>query len=196
MSKSIKKASILVCGSSDFTDKNFVFSMLSLIDRSLQDLGSKISVIHTSGFSGASKFAKIWVDLENERNISNKNYQKIEIKEHTFDLQLEAKNHSFYEDAIIPQPVLNNDTFYKKGQEQILKSGVNYVMAFPNNTGKMGPSTANIKRFAELSNITVFNCAEAYRLLQAKMEEVKKEAEDENIQISQPTLTNRRSIMR
>lgn len=203
MSKEIKKPAILVCGSSDLTDKNFVFTMLSLVNSKLQLGGSQIGVIHTSGFAGASKFAKLWVELENERNISNKTYQRIELKEHTFDMQLESRNHSFYEDASLPIPVLRNDPFYKKGQEQILKTGIHFVMAFPNNTGKMGPSTANILRFAEMANIHKIDCAAAYRLLQDCQKKVEREhqinsasSDEENIRISQPTLVNRRALVR
>lgn len=209
-----KKASILICGSQDLTDKNFVFLMLSTVNTTLKNGGSQIGEIYTSRFSGACKFAKTWVTIHNE-NCSKE--ERIAIKEHQFDLHLESKGHSFFEEVDIPLPVLKSDEFYKKGQEQLISTGVNMVMAFPNNTGKMGASTANIKRFALLANVRFLNCADAYRTLQQKaLEEASKvakenkerhaankgfkmayqEAEEETIQITQPVLANRRSFTR
>ena len=42
-------------------------------------------------------------------------------------------------------------------------------MAFPNPEGKLGPSTQNIQRFAELAQIPVFDCS----VILAKMNELK-----------------------
>ncbi len=208
-----KKASILICGSKDLTDKNFVFLMLSTVNTTLKNGGSQIGEIYTSRFSGACKFAKTWVTIHNENCAKE---ERIAIKEHHFDMHLESKGHSFFEEVDIPLPVLKNDEFYKKGQEQLISTGVNMVMAFPNNTGKMGASTANIKRFSLLANVRFLNCAEAYRTLQQKaLEEASKVAQEnkekkanssgfrmvnqqdeETIQITQPVLANRRSFTR
>lgn len=206
--KPVKLASILVCGSSNFTDPNFVYSLLSMMNIQLKDSNAKIGYIYTSNFSGASQYARIWADMENERNIGTEGYNRIVIKEHVFDLHLEEKNHTFFEEAVIPGPVLKNDQFFKKGQEELTNLKINMVMAFPNNTGKLGASTINIKRFADLAKVPFLNCADAYKMLLAKQkqaleEEVAKRQNRENVRVQivdneeptikmAPSLINRR----
>lgn len=201
-----KLASILVCGSSNFTDSNFVYSLLSMMNIKLKEMGSQIETIYTSKFSGASQYARTWADIENERNIGTASYKKIVIREHEFDLHLEEKNHTFFEEAEIPSPVLKNDPFFKKGQEQLTALKINMIMAFPNNTGKLGASTVNIKRFAGLAKVPFLNCADAYKMLlekqkkvledeiarkQSKDIHVQKPNEEQEIRIA-PSLINRR----
>lgn len=159
--KKIKRASILVCGSSHFTDENFVFETLKTFNSLLANqFNSSIGCVHTSQFSGSCSFARIWVDIQNERHSQEK---KIILKDATLDMILEKNNHSFFDEAEIPLPVLQADPFFQKGKEAMQLAGINLVFVFPDDDGKVGVATRNIQRFAELATIKVMDCSEHYR---------------------------------
>lgn len=161
---------ILVCGSQKFDDESFVFGMLD--NFYLQSKG-KVSKVFTSQFSGACEFARNWVEQMNERlrviakenNLGNP--PVIQSGDCTFDMLLLERNGSLYEQLEIPEFLIQNDPFYKKGAELISQNHINLVMAFPNQLGILGASTYNINRFAKLAGIGdyILDCSEALKQL-------------------------------
>lgn len=154
-----RKINILVCGSKQFEDKAFVFGMLNNL---FIQTGGGISTISTSKFSGACQYAREWLEIQNSNLPSD---AKIEHQDCTFDMHLAKQNVSFYEEADLPEVVIQNDPFFQEGKEKLITSGINAVVAFPNSEGEMGPATNNIRRFADLSDIAFINGIDAYNLL-------------------------------
>jgi hypothetical protein len=171
MKNKIAGLNVLVCGSQKFDDQEFVFCTLDTFYASTK---GNIRKIYTSKFSGACEFAGEWAKRKNATLPAE---QHIEISDYVFDMVLEQKNQAFYEDSEIPPYAIANDPFFRKGKEQLMSKGVNLVMCFPNLEGKLGASTANIKRFADLANIHYFNCAELYGLVNQHKSEVENTAD-------------------
>lgn len=153
------KIKLLVCGSKQFEDKAFVFGMLNSL---FIQTGGGISTIYTSKFSGACQYAREWLEIQNSSLPAE---AKIEHKDCTFDMHLAKKNISFYEEADLPEAIIQSDPFFQDGQEKLMTSGVNAVIGFPNDQGNMGPATINIKRFAKLSGVSFINGVDAYDML-------------------------------
>jgi len=166
MKNKIDGVNLMVCGSQRFDDHEFVFSTL---DSFHQQTRGNIRRVFTSKFSGACEYARDWTQRTNKILVPS---EKIEIVDYAFDMVLEQKNHSFYEDAEIPPFAIANDPFFKKGQAELMSKGVNFVICFPNAEGKLGASTANIKRFADLADIPYFNCSELLSLVNQHRDEV------------------------
>lgn len=193
-------AKILICGSSHLTDKNFVIETLNMLNMLLwRNFNCGITEIHTSRFSGACEFARDWAELYNENAPAN---QRIKIKEFTFDTLVEKQNHSFFNEAEIPSPVLPEDDFFVKGKEELIRSGIRHIMAFPNEKNEVGVSTNNILRFAELAEIKPFNCRELYNnLLEQKARFAAQPENNTTVdcqaeQQAAPKITNRRALVR
>ena len=148
---------ILVCGSQRFDDEPFVSGIL---DELFANCDGKIDNLIVSRFSGACKFAQEWAVYKNENEGGH-----IGIKEFAFDMKLEPKNTSLYEQLEIPDIILRNDDFFQKGCETLRDSGAKIVVAFPNLEGNLGAATLNIQRFANLAEIPVFDCSDALRLI-------------------------------
>ena len=151
-----RKIHLLVCGSQNFDDRAFVYGMLNAL---FQNTENGITDLYTSNFSGACRYARDWIELTNTELSTE---QKIMHHDCTFDMHIAKKNLSFYEEANLPDMIIQNDPFFQEGKELLIKSGVNMVCAFPNQEGIMGPSTKNIQRFSELGHIPFFNGVNAY----------------------------------
>jgi hypothetical protein len=163
-----RKMNLLVCGSKQFEDKAFVFGMLNNL---FVQTGGGISTLSTSRFSGACQYAREWLEIQNSTLPAD---AKIEHKDCTFDMHLAKQNLSFYEEADLPEVVIQHDPFFQEGKEKLISSGINAVIGFPNSEGEMGPATNNIRRFAELSGIIGFiNGVEAYDMLKDFREQEK-----------------------
>lgn len=165
---------ILVCGSSRFEDKAFVFGML---DQFYNQCGARLSSIATSKFSGACEFCREWIQIKNEEiKLNSKTSHLIKEINCTFDMLLEENNSSFYEHANIPDSILEKDDFFNKGKELLLKNKIHFILAFPNPEGELGPSTVNIKRFAKLAGLgnMVLDCNLALKKALTLKEETKK----------------------
>lgn len=154
-----RKIKLLVCGSKQFEDKAFVFGMLNNL---FVQTGGGISTLYTSKFAGACQYAREWLEIQNSKLPSD---AKIEHEDCTFDMHLAKQNLSFYEEADLPEAVIQNDPFFQEGKEKLQGSGINAVMGFPNGEGEMGPATNNIKRFSSLSGVPFLNAVEAYDLI-------------------------------
>lgn len=161
-----KQIKLLICGSKNFEDKAFIFGMLNQF---FVSTNGQISTIFTSKFSGACEFAREWIELTNSNLPAN---AKINHQDCTFDMHLAKQNISFYEEADLPDVVIQNDPFFQEGKEKLMKNGVNVVFAFPNSSGEMGPATKNIERFSELGGIKFFNGIDAYKTLKHHREQV------------------------
>ena len=151
---------ILVCGSSKFDDKSFVFGIL---DALFNELNGKIDTIVTSRFSGASHYAREWT-----RQVVDLVGVSIKIEDCNFDDILEEKNLSLYESVDIPSFILKNDPFFQKGKEKLLETGVKMVCAFPNKEGVLGTATLNIQRFASLAGISCCDCSSAFDIIKTQ----------------------------
>lgn len=165
MKNKINGMNVLVCGSQKFEDQNFVFSTLDTFYTSSK---GNLRRIFTSKFSGACEFARSWAE---QKNASIPKDQHIDVVDYAFDMALEKKNQSFYEEVNIPAYALQNDPFFKSGKELLISKGVSIVMCFPNQEGKLGASTHNIQRFANLADIPVFDCSQLLSLITQYKEE-------------------------
>ena len=183
MKNKIVGLNVMVCGSQKFDDQEFVFGTLDTFYASTK---GNIRKIYTSKFSGACEFAREWTSRMNNTLSADKH---IEVVDYAFDMVLEQKNQTFYEDSEIPPFALSNDPFFRKGKEELISKGVNLVMCFPNLEGKLGASTANIKRFADLAKIPYFNCSELYELVNQHKSTVEATVVEEEAQ--GPRLNNR-----
>lgn len=154
---------VLVSGSQKLDDSAFVKNTLNTF---FMQTNGNIQSVFTSRFSGACAYAAEWVK---EQNILLPPDKKIALKDCTFDFHLTKKNQSLYEQLDIPEFILRNDPFFQDGKSLLISNKINLVMAFPNPEGKLGPSTQNIQRFAELAQIPVFDCS----VILAKMNELK-----------------------
>ncbi len=144
---------LLVCGSQQFQDDIFVYETLTNF---FEMTRGNIRAIHTSKFSGACEFAKIWVEQTNAIRQT-----KIIVKDDVmFDMHLLKNNLDFYDKFDIPLDLAKDNPFFKKGKELLMSKDINLIMAFPNQTGHLGSSTKNILKFAELAKVKVFDCSE------------------------------------
>lgn len=150
---------VLICGSQNFNDRNFVFGMMD----ALVDSGFPIANLVVGKFSGACEFAQQWLENHNEKRQKG---HRIGLKDFDFDMHLGNANLSLYEQIDIPDIVLNTDTFFLRGKEQIIKKDVKLVLAFPNQSGELGPSTKNIVRFATMAKVKHLDCSEALELIE------------------------------
>lgn len=155
-----QECNILVCGSQRFTERSFVFKVLTTFYQRIP-----IDNIVVSTTSGACEFAKDWVNFMNDM-LAEAKMPLIGIKTFDYDKELEENSSSIYE-SNIPDFVLQNDKFFQKGVEEILKHSIKAVLAIPNPEGVLGVSTNNIKRFCELSGNKdiFFDCSELHTLL-------------------------------
>ncbi len=150
---------LLVCGSQQFQDDIFVYETLNNF---FEMTKGNIRAIHTSKFSGACEFAKIWVEKTNEIR-----HTKIIVKDDVmFDMHLSKNNVDFYDKFEIPLELAKENPFFKKGKELLMTKEINLIMAFPNQTGSLGSSTKNILKFAELARIKVFDCSDLLKKIQ------------------------------
>lgn len=150
---------ILVCGSQRFDDEPFVSGML---DQVYDRFNGLIDNLIVSRFSGACTFAKQWAEYKNEHEGAH-----IGIKDFAFDMVLEPKNTSLYEQVEIPTFILRSDDFFQRGRECLIQSGAKCIVAFPNREGILGAATLNIQRFANLAEIPVLDCSDALRMIHA-----------------------------
>jgi hypothetical protein len=176
MKKVDSGANILICGSQKFDDQAFVFGALGTL---YEQSNGNIRKIFTSKYSGACEFAREWVNFMNSKLPAEK---QIKIDDYKFDMILEEKNQSFYEDAEIPAFAVANNPFFKKGQEELSSRGVSFVVCFPNKEGKLGASTQNIHRFAELGGIPVIDCSAMLAMIHQFREE---KAQEEEVKVDQ-----------
>lgn len=156
---STPECNILICGSQRFTERSFVFKVLT----TFYQLIPHIDNIILSKTSGACEFAQDWVDTIN--NLNDGGHQ-IGVRYFDYDPTLENNNCSLYE-GNIPDFVMQDDKFFKDGVEQILKNNIQAILAIPNPEGQLGVSTKNIKRFCSMagkSNV-FFDCSELHTLL-------------------------------
>ena len=168
MRENEKGLNILICGSQKFSDESFVFGMMDQIYKLYE---GRINSVFTSEFSGSCEYVRKWVDNTNEAikeyctlNPSKNAPPMIKSLECTFDMHLQKENISLYEDIDIPDFIVQNDDFFKKGKELLIEKDVNLILAFPNPEGILGPSTENIRRFAKLADLgkTFLDCSKAY----------------------------------
>jgi hypothetical protein len=160
-----KTGNILICGSQNFNDRDFVHKML---DTYYIKSEGNVSTIYTSRFSGACEMAREWVAETNEfLRGQGKTESLIKHRDCTFDMLLAQNNQSIYEDLNIPEYIVKHDPFFNQGKEQLIQAGVNLVFAFPNPEGILGPSTHNIVRFAQLASVPFFDCSEALKAILA-----------------------------
>ena len=189
-----EKINLLICGSQKFEDKAFVFGMLNSFYQTWQEESLDIGVIHTSRFSGACQYAREWVNLINDVRGDN----KIEHRDFQLDNYLATKNLSLYEDVSIPDFILKQDKFFIEGSKQLVTTGTQLVLAFPNAQGELGVSTRNIMRFAQLATIDVLDCVDAWKKInQYRVENGLAVASDEVIKPEAETkggLENRRTV--
>jgi hypothetical protein len=155
--KSQNNVNVLVCGSTKFEDRSFVYGIL---DALYNQMNGNLSGVITSRFSGASSFAKEWAI-----NLKDTVGADISILEYNFDGLLEEKNVTLYEDPNLPEFIIKNDDFFQRGKERLIESGVKAVLAFPNAEGILGAATLNIKRFAQLASIPCLDCVQAHEMI-------------------------------
>lgn len=153
---------LLIAGSQRFDDDRFVYGILDTFYAKFQ---GHIDTIFTGKYAGACQFAQSWIE---EKNSNSDN--KIANKDYTFDMDLAKNNRSFYEEADIPDFLIQEDPFFQKGKEYLIEKQVKLIFIFPNPEGIIGPSTKNILRFAELANVKHFDCTEAYQLIKKTRE--------------------------
>lgn len=140
----IKECNILVCGSQRFTERSFVFKVLTTFFERMP-----IDNVIISTTSGACEFANDWVKNMNSILAENQ-LPPIGIKYFDYDPVLEQHSCSIYE-GNIPDFVLQNDKFFQDGVKEMLKHNIQAIVAIPNPEGQLGASTLNIKRFCDLS---------------------------------------------
>lgn len=155
------ECNILICGSQRFTERSFVFKVLT----SFYQLTPHIDNIILSKTSGACEFAKDWVDTINGMNEDG---HQIGVRYFEYDPTLEQNSCSTYE-GNIPDFVMQDDKFFKDGVEQILKNNIQAILAIPNPEGNLGASTKNIKRFCDMAGKSevFFDCSLLHQLLDA-----------------------------
>ena len=156
---STPECNILICGSQRFTERSFVFKVLT----SFYQLVPHIDNIILSKTSGACEFAQDWVDTINSMNEGG---HQIGVRFFEYDPALEQNACSTYE-GNIPDFVMQDDKFFKDGVEQILKNNIQAILAIPNPEGQLGVSTKNIKRFCSMAGKSevFFDCSELKSLL-------------------------------
>lgn len=144
---------VLVCGSARFDDKKFVFGMLNGFANHFD-----ISAVLSGPFTGADTFAKEWA---RERGVT---YEPINIGES------ERMQRSFYDEMReIPELVIRNDPMFRKGYERIRDSGANAVLLIPNPEGKLGPTSACLKRMADILHIECIDGSAALSAVASRM---------------------------
>lgn len=144
---------VLVCGSHRFEDRHFVFGMLNGFASHFD-----ISAVISGPFSGADQIAKEWAK---ERGIP---YEPLNLPE-SDRMQLNY----FGPERPLPLLVMKNDPVYRKGYERLRDSGATVVLAIPNPEGELGPTSATLKRMAEMIDIPCIDGACALRDVSAKM---------------------------
>ena len=166
MKQNNNKIKVLVCGSQKFDDQSFVFGILNTF---FETTHGAISTVFTSKFSGTCAYAKTWLNTVNEHLPAEK---QIHHGDCTFDMHLAKQNLSFFDEANIPEFLIQSDPFFQEGKEKLISKGVNMVLMFPNEEGVVGASTKNIMRFAKLANIKFMDCTEIYDAIKAQRGEM------------------------
>lgn len=177
------ECNILICGSQRFTERSFVFKVLTTFFQRMQ-----IDNIIISKTSGACEFAQDWVDTMNTM-MNESGLPKIGIRYFDYDPVLEEHACSVYE-GNIPDFVLQNDKFFQDGVKEILKHNIQAIVAIPNPEGKLGASTKNIQRFCELSGKKdyFFDCSNLKHVLNEYHKSIETPTEElENVQLSPAT---------
>jgi hypothetical protein len=144
---------VLVCGSHRFEDRHFVFGMLNGFASNFD-----ISAIISGPFSGADQIAKEWAK---ERGVP---YESLNLPE-SDRMQLNY----FGPERPLPLLVMKNDPVYRKGYERLRDSGATVLLAIPNPEGELGPTSATLKRMAEMIDIPCVDGACALHDVSAKM---------------------------
>lgn len=167
--------SVLVCGSQRFSDRAFVYGMLDALDERMK---AGIEVIVTSRFSGACAFAKDWA---NEINSTNRE-KKVKVRECNLDNLLSERDGMLFNSDMytLDKELLEHDPYFQNGKEKMIELGVKMVLAFPNDTGKLGVHTHNLVRFADLANLPSLNAEEAWKQIAIYKNGAKEAAQVEN----------------
>ena len=154
---------VLVAGSERFTDRGFVIGMLDQLYLALiENYNMPIGKVISGNFTGASLFAKEWAE-ENK------------IKYESKDFFPKDSLNSFYDNEKLPESVLLNHPAFKKAKDELINSGTNILMAFPNPENELGITTTNLIQLAEISGqIKPFLCNEALKQVLAQKESCKK----------------------
>lgn len=144
---------VLVCGSSRFEDKGFVFGLLNGFAAQFD-----ISAIISGPFSGADQIAKEWAK---ENGIP---YEPISIP------SADRMELAFFDETRqIPDLVVRNDPMFRKGYERLRDSAANALLVIPTPDGKLGPTSACLKRMADMVNIECIDGAEAMQAISRRM---------------------------
>jgi hypothetical protein len=144
---------VLVCGSSRFQDKGFVFGLLNGFANHFD-----IAAILSGPFSGADQIAKEWAK---EKGIP---YEPINIG------AADRMELAFFDDhRQIPELLVRNDPMFRKGYERLRDSAANALLVIPTPEGKLGPTSACLKRMADMVNIECIDGAEAMQAISQHM---------------------------
>lgn len=144
---------VLVCGSSRFQDKGFVFGLLNGFASHFD-----ISAIISGPFSGADQIAKEWAK---ENGVP---YELVSIPSgDRMELAF------FDETRNIPDLVVRNDPMFRKGYERIRDSAANALLIIPTPEGRLGPTSACLKRMADMVDIECIDGAEAMRAISERL---------------------------
>lgn len=156
---------VLVAGSERFEDRGFVIGLLDQLQVSLiEKHGIRIGKVISGNFTGASLFARQWAE-END------------IKYESKDFFPKDSLNSFYNTEKLPEAVLLHHPAFKKAMDELIQSGTNILMAFPNPENQLGITTTNLVQLAEMTKkIMHFPCDAALREVLAKKQACKKSA--------------------
>ena len=145
---------VLVCGSSNFEDRRFVFGMLQGFAASMD-----ISAVLSGPFAGTDDIAREWCAESGVR------YEPVSIA------QSDRLDLDFFDDRPIPAALMHNDPVMRKGFEKLRDSAASVLLLIPRPDGQLGPTCACLRRMAEMVDIPVINGSEALLAISQKMRE-------------------------
>ena len=146
-------ARLLVCGSQNFDDRSFVYSVLDAFLARL-NVGAVIS----GPFDGADSLAREWAMAR-------------QIPHHPLDLRPEdLRLHSFFDSRPIPKSVLINDALTMRGAKRLQSLSVDAMLAIPRPSGQLGPMATNLMHIADVLEIPCFNGSDAFARAQVAFE--------------------------
>jgi hypothetical protein len=152
MSNPVDGLRVLVCGSSRFGDRQFVFGLLDGFAAHFE-----ISAVLSGPFAGADALAKEWAK---ERGVP---YERVGIA------PSERMELAYFDAAReIPPLAIKNDPMFRKGFEKMRDSAASVVWAIPAPDGELGPTCACLKRMAAAIGIECLDASEALKYIAAK----------------------------
>jgi hypothetical protein len=161
---------VLVCGSTNFEDRRFVFGMLQGFAASFD-----ISAVMSGPFSGSDSITREWCSENGVR------YEPVNIA------QGDRLDLAFFDDRKIPQAIMENDPVMRKGFEKLRDSGASVMLLIPRPDGQLGATCSCLRRMAEMVEIPVINGAEALMEISQRMRQACPAEPDASQEAAKPT---------